>query len=117
VLWAAAPAVAAFVASVAAQASFSAYTVPVPPNLRCTGSTLLNGSIAWSAVTPPTGATVSYVVTLPDGRTTATAQTRYALGILNLVGVYRVQAVLSAGRWTSAPASINVTNVLGVLVC
>lgn len=116
-LWAAAPAVAAFVASVAAEASFSAYTVPVPPNLRCTGATLLNGSITWQAVTPPAGTTVSYLVTLPDGRTVSTTQTRYSLGILTLVGVYRVQAVLSAGSWTSALASINVTNVLGVLVC
>lgn len=116
-LWAAAPAVAAFVANVAAQASFSAYTVPVPPNLRCTGATLLNGTITWQAVVPPTGTTVSYVVTLPDGRTATTTQTRYSLGILTLIGTYRVQARISAGNWTSAPAAIVVTSVAGVLVC
>lgn len=116
-LWAAAPAVAAFVASVAAQPSFSAYTVPVPPNLRCTGATLLNGSITWQAVTPPSGTTVAYLVTLPDARVVRTTATRYSLGILTLIGTYRVQAQISAGSWTSAPASIVVTSVVGVLVC
>lgn len=116
-LWAAVPASAAFLAVVAASASFTAYTVPTPSNVRCNGLGLLRGTIDWSAVTPPSGATVSYDVTQPDGRVVNSTLTRYTLPAVSLIGTYRVQTRLSAGGWRSAPASMVVTNVAGIYIC
>lgn len=113
----AAPALAAFIAGVQADAALSAYTVPTPANVRCVGLGLLRGAINWNAVTPPAGNTVDYVVTQPDTRAVTTTATRYALPILQLIGQYRVQARISSG-WLSAPATVNVTlGVGGVYVC
>lgn len=111
----AAPAWAAFSALVSAGASFSAYTVPVPPNLRCVntgGRTLLT----WDAVTPPAGVAVDYVVTQPDARTVVTTTPSFTLPALLLVGQYSVRTRV-AGSWQSAAAVRNVTNVLGLYIC
>lgn len=116
-LWAAAPAVAAFLGSVGAQPSFSAYTVPVPPNVRCSNLGLLSGNIVWEAVTPPAGATVSYDVTQPDARVLNTTATTFSLPLITLIGTYRVQTRLSSGGWTSDAASVSVTNVAGIYIC
>jgi hypothetical protein len=111
------PAAAAFLAAVAATASFSAYTVPTPANVRCSGLGLLRGTITWSAVTPPSGATVSYDVTQPDGRVVNTTGTSYALPGISLIGTYSVQTRLSAGGWRSVASSRSVTNVAGIYIC
>lgn len=116
-LWFAVPAAAAFLASVAATAAFSAYTVPAPANVRCAGLGLLSGSIVWDAVTPPAGATVSYDVTQPDARVVNTSGTSYTLPAVSLIGAYRVQTRLSAGGWRSTAVTVTVTNVLGIYIC
>lgn len=116
-LWSAAPAAAAFVAAVAAQADLSSYTVPVPPNVRCSGLGLLRGTIVWDAVTPPSGATVSYDVTQPDARVVNTTTTSYSLPAVSLIGTYTVRTRISAGGWTSAGSSRSVTNVAGIYIC
>lgn len=116
-LWAAAPAVAAFLGNVSAQSSFDAYTVPTPANVRCAGLGLLRGTIVWDAVTPPAGATVSYDVTQPDARVVNTAATSFNLPTITLIGTYRVQTRISAGGWTSVAASVGVTNVAGIYIC
>ncbi|MDW5593795.1 hypothetical protein VSS74_05585 [Conexibacter stalactiti] len=91
--------------------------MPTPPNVRCNGLGLLRGSIDWNPVTPPSGATVSYDVTQPDGRVVNSTATRYTLPAVSLIGTYRVQTRLSAGGWRSAPAAVVVTNVAGVYIC
>jgi hypothetical protein len=111
------PASAAFLAAVAATASFSAYTVPTPSNVRCSGLGLLRGTIHWDAVTPPSGATVSYDVTQPDGRVVNSTATSYALPAVSLIGTYTVRTRISAGNWTSAGSSRSVTNVAGIYIC
>ncbi len=115
--WTAAPALAAFVGSVLVQPSFASYTVPAPPNVRCTGLGLLRGQIVWEAVTPPSGATVSYDVTQPDGRVVNSTATSYALPAVSLIGNYVVQTRLSAGGWRSTGVTVNVTNVAGIYIC
>ncbi|MDO8183996.1 hypothetical protein Q5424_08120 [Conexibacter sp. JD483] len=115
--WAAAPALAAFVGSVLAESSFASYTVPAPGNVRCTGLGVLRGQIVLDPVTPPSGATISYDITQPDGRVVNSAATSYSLPAVSLIGSYVVQARLSAGGWRSAGVTINVTNVAGVYIC
>lgn len=116
-LWAAVPAGAAFVATVAAQAAFSSYTVPDPANVRCSGLGLLRGTIVWDAVTPPSGATVSYDITQPDARVVNTTTTSYSLPAISLIGTYTVRTRISAGSWTSPGSSRSVTNVAGIYIC
>lgn len=108
---------AAFVGSVLVQPSFAAYTVPAPANVRCSGLGLLRGTIVWDAATPPSGATVSYDVTQPDGRVVNSTATSYSLPALSLIGNYVVQTRLSAGSWRSTGVTINVTNVAGIYIC
>lgn len=116
-LWAAAPASAAFLAAVAVTTGFSSYTVPTPANVRCSGLGLLRGTIVWDAVTPPSGATVSYDVTQPDGRVVNSTATSYTLPAISLIGTYTVRTRISAGSWTSAGSSRSVTNVAGIYIC
>lgn len=116
-LWAAVPAAAAFVATVAAQAALSSYTVPVPANVRCSGLGLLRGQMVWDAVTPPAGATVSYDITQPDARIANTTTTSFWLPAVSLIGTYTVRTRISVGRWTSAGSSRTVTNVAGIYIC
>jgi len=99
------------------QPSFASYTVPNPPNVKCTGLGLLRGQIVWETVTPPSGATASYDVTQPDGRVVNSTGTSYPLPAVSLIGNYVVQTRLSAGGWRSAGVTINVTNVTGIYIC
>ena len=115
--WLAPAAWAAFAATVGASASFDAYVVPVPGNLRCQGLTQLTSSrIAWDAVPPPAGDTIVYVVTPPRGSPTTTSATFYQLPAISLVpGQYAVRAQISSG-WQSQAATITVTlGSLGLL--
>jgi hypothetical protein len=117
--WLAPAAWAAFATAVSASASFGAYAVPAPANLRCQGLTSLTSSrVVWDAVTPPAGDAVVYVVTPPSGRATTTSATFYQLPAISpLTGQYRVQAQISSG-WQSQPATITVTlSVLVLYVC
>lgn len=113
-----ATALGAFAASVQTSGtSYGAYTVPVPGNIRCSGlSSLLSSKIAWDAVTPLAGDSVSYVVTAPNSRQTTTTGTTYDLPIITLLpGQYAVQAQISSG-WRSSAATITVSlTALGLL--
>lgn len=100
-----------------ANAPFSAYTVPTPPGVRCSGLGILTGAIVWTAVTPPPGNTVDYVITQPDARIVTTTGLSYTLPVLGLGGQYRVQTRISSG-WLSAPAVVNVTlGLLSIYIC
>lgn len=105
---------------VARGATFGAYRVPAPANLRCQGLASLSSSrIVWDAVTGPAGQGVSYRVTTPAGATSMTSATSFPLPPLSLLaGGYRVETVISSG-WRSGPSQINVgLSVLGLLyVC
>lgn len=111
---AAATALGAFGASV--QTSLAAYTVPVPPNLRCSGlSSLLTSKLAWDGVAPRPDDSVAYVVTAPGGRQTTTAATTYDLPAVTLPGQYAVQTQIASG-WRSTATTITVSlTALGLL--
>jgi hypothetical protein len=97
--------------------SLSAYVVPAPTGIHCTGlSSPTSSSISWSAVAPPPGDSVVYAVTAPGGSTTTTAVTSYALPPVTLTpGQYAVRAQISSG-WRSAPVTITVSlAALGLL--
>jgi hypothetical protein len=99
------------------QPSFAAYTVPDPANVRCRSAGIGSGTLVWDAVTPPSGATVSYDVTQPDARVVNVTTNLFNLPGLSLLGNFTVQTRLSAGGWRSTGVTVNVTNVAGILLC
>lgn len=108
---------AAFSAGDEASASFGAYAVPAPANVRCSGLLQLSTStIVWDAVAPPSGETVDYVVTPPGRSAVTTSETSFQLPAISLLaGQYAIQARLSSG-WLSQPSTITVTlTALGLL--
>ncbi|HEU4701274.1 MAG TPA: hypothetical protein VFS37_02240 [Conexibacter sp.] len=107
---------AAFGASVSATSTLATYAVPAPSGLACRGlASLATSQVVWSAVTPPAGDTVAYVVTAPGGRQTTTSATSYSLPVATLPGQYAVQTQISSG-WRSPAATITVTlTALGLL--
>ena len=96
--------------------SLATYVVPAPSGLACSGlASLTTSRIVWSAVTPPAGDAIAYVVTAPGGRQTTTAATSYDLPAVTLPGQYAVQAQISSG-WRSSPVTITVSlTALGLL--
>ncbi|HEX5147377.1 MAG TPA: hypothetical protein VFV85_10155 [Conexibacter sp.] len=115
--WLAPAAWAAFTAAAGASATLASYSVPAPANIRCQGLTSLTSSrIVWDAVGPPTGNTVSYVVTPPGSRAVTTTQAFYQLPALSLTpGQYAVQTQISSG-WLSPATTITVSlSALGIL--
>jgi len=112
-----AAALAAFGGSVAASgAALATYAVAAPSGLACRGlASLTTSRIVWSAVAPPPGQSVSYLVTVPGGRQTTTAATSYDLPVATLPGQYAVQTQISSG-WRSPAATITVSlTALGLL--
>lgn len=108
---------AAFGTSVrATSGALATYAVPAPSGLACRGlATLSTSQIVWSAVPPPAGNTVAYVVTAPSGRQTTTSATSYGLPVVTLPGQYAVQTQISSG-WRSPAATITVSlTALGLL--
>lgn len=101
--------------------SVTSLTIPVPQDFDCAGIVnLLNPRLVWDPVTVP-GGTVSYRVTDPNGVTTVTSDTQYALknSLPLLYGDYRLRAQVASWGWTSEETVRSVdVNVLGVLyVC
>ncbi|WP_158823608.1 glycosyl hydrolase family 18 protein [Granulicella sp. S156] len=95
-------------ASVTTSASSCAAAPSAPTGLAASGTTATTTNLSWTAVTPPTGCTVSYSISGGPSTLTSTTASDTVSGLTASTGyTFTVVAKDSAG--TSSGATVNVT--------